>query len=525
LHLRKILKTNSTCLTITILIICLSLPLSISVHPSSGAQVEYTYYGVVPSKIYRWVLNDLSDSNSGWRLDNGTIITASPLSPSGMTVATKSLLAVVAAQNSTNVGVYSLTLGSWTQVWGGSLDSMGKKLVLLDNGTTFKVVSDKIVSVLLLNYQQLPSGSGGDSPVPHTFYTDVNGLYVGKEFVLMASTQAYYYSGQVYAILALEKATITVTRDDGHQDTYTLGANSYQYILLSSFRVYKIESTGNIMIESGLIPSIANSNEGTGDVNCFPVPSAQGGFVGTFFLTISIRSTDGWDSARDYGFRISASANSHVQVYDLATQKEIKDLTVTGVTGIAIQPWPTNAIAVQSDNPITLSLIHNGSIVQSPPLAGNKGGRYSSYGNGVMFIGIQPNKETMVYLPTDAHVEAYFFASNQTQLTIDGAAYTIPSGSSYFYNQPGTHTVESNSNVVLQINCWPNAPDNQGLWYTGAAIPCIETVNNTPTVTLTPLGGGGFPMTYVIIGVGAGVAVVAVVVGILMMRRRGGKPA
>jgi hypothetical protein len=135
---------------------------------------------------------------------------------------------------------------------------MEKHLVLLTNGTQFKVVSSKIVSVLLLNYQELPSVTAVDGPIPRTFYTDVNGLYVGKKFVLMASEQPGVVSGasssQVgafYAILALENAAVTVTKDDGTVlTTFTIDANSYKFIVLDSFKVYKIESsTGNIMVQ------------------------------------------------------------------------------------------------------------------------------------------------------------------------------------------------------------------------------------------------------------------------------------
>jgi hypothetical protein len=290
-------------------------------------------------------------------------------------------------------------------------------------------------------------------------------------------------------------------------------------MLLSSFNVYKFESTGNIIIQSGVIPAVANSGEGMGDVNCFPVPSAQGGFVGTTFFTKSTRN--GWDTRRDYGFRISALENAKVKVFDLETKQVLNDLTVMGGSGVVVRP-SANAIAVQSDKPITLSLIHNGSIEQSRPLAGNKGGEFSGYGNGVMFIGIQPNQNTMIYLPTEAHIEAYFFAKEETQLTIDGSTQTIRAGSPTLYTTPGSHTVQSSKNVIMQINFWPNEPENQGLWYYGATIPCIETVNVNPTVKLTPLEGG-FPVMYVIIGAGA--AAVAVIVALLVLRRRGSKPS
>jgi len=356
----------------------------------------------------------------------------------------------------------------------------------------------------------------------HTFYTDVNGLYVGKEFVLMASTFSYFSVNQngLYTILAIEKSTVTVTTDDGTENTYNINANSYQNILLNSFRVYKFESTGNIMIQTATIPAIANSGEGMGDVSCFPVPSVQGGFVGTFFLTKATKS--GWDTNRDYGFRIEALENAKVKVFDLETKQPIKEYSIEGGTGISIQPL-AYAIAVQSDKPITLTLIHNGSIAQSRPLAGNKGGEYSGYGNGVMFMGIQPNEDTIIYLPIDAHVEAYFFTSDDTQLTIDGEAQTVHANTPLLYTVIGTHTVRSDKNVVLQINFWPLEPDYQGLWFTGTAIPSVETVGNNPTVTITSFEEG-FPMMYIIIG-GAAAAVVVIVVVLLMMRKRGSKPS
>jgi WD40 repeat protein len=279
------------------------------------------------------------------------------------------------------------------------------------------------------------------------------------------------------------------------------------------FTVYKIESTGNIMVQSGDIPGLG------GGTNCFAIPSAEGGFVGTFFITSSVLETGIWDTRRDYGYRISASEDTQVKVYDLDTGDIISTFSVEGGAGVAIQPPPASyasAIAVQSDNPITLSLIDNGSIEQSPPLAAGAGGKYSGYPNGVMFVSIRPNQSTPVYLPIDADVEAYFFANNQTQLTIDGATYTIPAGSSYFYDQPGAHIVQCDNNVILQINFWPSTPSFQGLYYSGAAIPCIETVNVNPNVTLTPIGG--FPTMYVIIGAGAAAAVV--IVGVLIIRRR-----
>ncbi len=316
----------------------------------------------------------------------------------------------------------------------------------------------------------------------------------------------------------MEKSTITVTDEDGGQDSYSLEVNSYQDMALTPFKVYEIESTGNIMVQSMFLRHDI-SDPASSIVPCYPVPSAQGGFVGTFFIA---RCITGWDASKDYGYRIATSEDAHVLVYDLETQQVKNDLTVTGGSGISIKP-SANAIIVQSDKPITLTLIHNASIEQRrTEQVGGLNGEFQGYGHGVMFMGIQPNQDTMIHLPVDANVEAYFFASEETQLTIDDNTQTIQANTGFLYTVLGTHTVRSDHNVVLQINFWPLEPENQGLWYTGAVIPCIETVNNNPTVTITSIGGG-FPIMYVIVGAGA--AAVAVIVVFLVMKKRSSNPS
>jgi hypothetical protein len=497
------LKNNLACLVIATFLICLAIPIFASVHLSVGQEENYTYYGVVPSNIFVYVLNDANNLTSGWILGSSSSRTGSP-GLNGKTVATKSLVAVVAAENDTNIRVYDLTLNSLISQ--DHIDSMEKHLVLLANGTIFKVVSDKQVSVLLLNYQNMPAAVVTEGPLPYTFYTDVNGLYVGTEFVLMASEQIMLSDNKLYTILALEPATVTVTRDDGQQNEYSLAANTYKSLMFEPFRVYRIESTGKIMVQSGTTFADLGGNWPHRYRLSYPVPSAEGGFVGQFFVT---RSAKGWEANRDYGFRISASEDAQVKVYDLDTKQVINELSVKGGSGIGFQP-SAEAIGVQSDKPITLTYINNGSIGESKP---------ANYGVGVMSMGIRPNQDTMIYLPVDAHIEAYFFASEETQLTIDAFTWTIQADSPYQYSQPGTHMVQSDKNVILQNNFWPNEPENQGLWYAGAAIPCIETVDINPTVTLTPIGEA-FPTLYVIIGAAAAVAAV---VAIFLLRGRRSK--
>jgi len=516
MQLKKSLTLKKRLLTFSIVIICLTFPAFASVHLTKGIDENYTYYGVVPSKIYRYTLAVGNDRDSGWSLGtDDTTLLSGAISLNGHLIATKSLLAIAAYEDDTNVEVRDLTLG--TLLAEAHLASMEKKLVLLPNGTRFKVVSDKMVSVLLLNYQQEPSATVSEGPLPHTFYTSVDGLYVGKRFVFMASEQTNVIPSSVYIILALEKSTVTVTDEDGGQESYSLEVNSYQDVALTPFKVYEIESTGNIMVQSMFLRYDV-SDPASSIVPCYPVPCAQGGFVGTFFVARCITS---WDSSKDYGYRIAASENAHVLVYDLETQQVKNDLTVTGGSGIAIKPQ-ANAIIVQSDKPITLTLIHNASIEQRrSEQVGGLNGEFSGYGHGVMFMGIKPDQDTVIHLPVDANVEAYFFASEATQLTIDGNIQTIQANTGFLYTVLGTHTVSVDHNVVLQINFWPLEPEYQGLWYTGVIIPCVETVDTNPTVTITTIGGGGLPIMYIAIGGGA--AAVVVVVVVLVLRKRGSK--
>ncbi|MEM2939296.1 MAG: hypothetical protein QXU95_03355, partial [Candidatus Bathyarchaeia archaeon] len=158
--------------------------------------------------------------------------------------------------------------------------------------------------------------------------------------------------------------------------------------------------------------------------------------------------------------------------------------------------------------------IHNGSIKNSA--AGGGGGVYQGYANGVMYMSIRPGEDTMIQLPTDAYVEAYFFAKETAQLTIDDIPVTVQSDSPYLFTQPGLHKVRSNKEIILQINLWPREPEIQGLWFKGTPIPCIETASIKPDVTIHSLEETGFPMTQIIIGV----AIVAVIGAVVIILRR-----
>jgi hypothetical protein len=120
----------------------------------------------------------------------------------------------------------------------------------------------------------------------------------------------------------------------------------------------------------------------------------------------------------------------------------------------------------------------------------------------------------------DSYVEAYIFASEETDITLDGNDWIIQAGTYYSLSTPGTHTIRANKNVVVETLNWPNTPENQGLAYNGVQIPSVQTVDMVVDVTLTPLGEG-FPIMYVVIGAAA--AGICVIVAFIFMRGRGKK--
>jgi hypothetical protein len=146
---------------------------------------------------------------------------------------------------------------------------------------------------------------------------------------------------------------------------------------------------------------------------------------------------------------------------------------------------------------------------------------YGAYGSGVGYFGVKPSEDTPFFLSVDSYVQAYIFASENTQVTVDGTNRTIKADSYYLVTEPGMHVINSNKKVVVETLNWPNIPDYQGLQYSGIQITSIQTADIVTNITLTPIGESGLPITYIIIGAAA--AAIGVIVAFLFMRGRGKK--
>jgi aspartate 1-decarboxylase len=457
------------------------IPIAVSkVH----AQEKYEYYGYVPAKIWQYNLTDANNLNSGWKLQTSTVASAA-------------LIVIVGIVDGTHVEVYNLDNGSLVSET--TIDSMQKHYAVFRNGTAFKVETSELANVLLLNYGSVPPSNATSGPVPVTFYQSTDGAYVGKEFVFMGSGLGYNLD---YLILALENAEVTVTRDDGDIQQFSIAANAWEEPIWQPFRTYKVVSTGNIMIQSTRLPNA------WGEIRTLCVPSVEGGFVGKTFYSWSQTS---WDPGESYGFRVSAAQDAQITVWNLETKQQILTTNVQAGSGFGFKPQAP-AIVMQSDQPVTLEYIHNGSLES---IDGT--GMYGAYGSGLAYIGVKPDEGTPFYLPVDSYVEAYIFASEETQIILDDNDWTISANSYYLITQPGTHVLRANKKLVIEILNWPFEPECQGLQYEGVQVPSIQTVDVVSDVRLTPLGES-FPIMYVVIGAAA--TAVGVIVVMLFLRGR-----
>ena len=456
---------------------------------SVSCSEEYVYYGVVPGKIQYAVPSHPV---------HGAILPGAGFEIDPRFNASSALVSIVALQDDTDVRVY--TLPDNTLAAEDSLNTMEKQFVRLPNGTGFKVISNHLVTVMLLGGNvggEELDPSMKEGPTPATFYTSTDGTYVGKEFIFVACQGLRFLP---YRILALEDAEVTLTREDGVEDSFDLEANTYEELSLTPFKAYRAESTGKIMIQS----------DGPGG-RSFDVPSPEGGFVGKVFYSTCLRDSFlSWDTIEDFGFRISAMEDAKVIIWDVEFKRTIAEFEVQGGGGVGFKP-NADEIMVESDKPITFAFVHNGSLRRS----------YGwGYGAGVTYMGVKPNEEALIYLSSNSSVEAYIFAYEDTIVNVDDVSMSLEPDSYFLLDVPGTHKIVPNKNVIVQVIQWPLNPPIQGIQSFGVLIPCIQTIDLPTNVSLIPLAQEGFSSTYLIVGAGAAIAVVAVALVVIMMKRR-----
>ncbi|MEM2941473.1 MAG: hypothetical protein QW304_07995 [Thermoproteota archaeon] len=463
-------------------------------------QSEYIYYGVVPGRIWYYeTVSGTNDLSLGWRIVPAT-------------VTDHGYISILASQDGTWVRVY--TLPDRQLVSEATLDSMQKHYVRLPNGTMFKIVSSKLVSVLLIS----PPPGGGipgvnvtTGPIVAGFYSSVDGAYVGKEFVIETSQGLL---GFLHTIFAVEDAEVTLTDEDGSTQSFKLNANTYRKLQPKPLKAYRITSTGNIMIQGGYMTINRKDMQ-----RSFFVPSAEGGFIGRRFYSGVADLADEGSLTEENWFIISALEDTKVTVWDLYNQKAVEELNVKAGEQAYVRPTEIKvfqAIAFDSDKPVIVQFLHSGSIKWA--------GMGISYGAGLTYLGIRPNEDTPFVLPTNSTIYAYLFTSEDANIVVDDVPMTLRTDEPWVISTPGPHRVRSNKNLVLLLLHYPLIPPNQGIVFQslengfGVTVPCVQTVNVVPSVTLSPMAPSGFmlPTNYTSIII----ILIIVIAAIVVLRRR-----
>lgn len=439
---------------------------------------EYTYYGYVPSRIWRAnpVLGWMSGVPVGeeWAID--------PL-----TVADFALLTAVAYQDDTEVKVYTLPDGELVKAT--ALDKMSKLFVKLNNGTFFKVKADKPLSITLISGKM--GGRELDpsldfSHIPNSFYTSVDGGFVGKEFIFIASQEIRNLS---YRVVALEESEVKVEDENGKAvQTFKLGANEFKALGLRAFKAYRVTSTGYTMVHT--------TTTSPAPLLGF-IPSVEGGYVGRHFFSACLES---WWPSRERStnsFRISALQETKVTIYDPELKRKLEELTVPGGKSVKVNP-EAEEIFIEADRVVTVMYVNND-------------GTYG-YGAGLTFMGLGAGEKAQVYVSAGpTRQESYIFTAEDTVVTIDGASLKL-SADSIFSLSAGLHEITTDKNILIQITYTSAHTAVQGIEIFAAVIPAVETMNVREEVELRPIMSEESNLSSYSLYIAAAAAVTAVAV-------------
>jgi len=438
------------------------------------AQTEQTYYGYVPYKIWRNETQPSPQTQNYW------------INPA--TMLDHAVVGIVGAQDATSVKIY--TLPDRNLVNSFTVNRMESVMTDLRNGTFFKVVTSKPASVLLLGGFRLeaPSPDGSFS----SFLPSVDGGYVGKEFVFLnvhsttpaRSIEAYGVSllpGLPYIVFALEDSTVTMFDENGNQVAqYELKANKYKDFALAPYKAYRLQSTGNIMVETFVI-----------EKPCF-IPAAKGTFVGSIFYAAGSVPESGNVANPLRFFLFSSTEGARLSICDLDYARESKGVTIPAGENVSLRVTDNQYMAVESDKPILIAY-------RSQPSEG-----------GIAVVGLATGQTADIFV----FGQGYIFAYTDTVVNVDDVTLRLaPDGI-----QPiteGLHRISTDKNIVIET---VHIDPMQGFNDFGQYLPSAQSISIRyeglslkPVVEQTP---------WLYYGAGAAVAVVVVVLVVWSVKRR-----
>jgi hypothetical protein len=489
-----------------LLLVCTALFSGVSACDVSAASEAYVYYGYAPPTVINWTSTD-----DDVRTDNYTALPAQ--------------LDIIGINDTTTIEVIDLSTGDVISTT--TLDRMEVHTVYLGRrvssttepdveGTYFKVVADKTVAVLL---------TGGSPQIfRSTYYPSTDGGFAGKEFIFKAVNGTYepviyVWEWDTSVIFGLEPAHVTVYDENGNKlDEFDVSANVRKWCKLISGKVYRVVSTGRIMIASIGVGSFTYA------------PSATGGFIGKSFY--GLMTGGGAPAGSDIfagsfqSFMVMAQEDSEVSAYSLLKaewqralgpdlKKTLKAGEVLFDTSFDIQ----TPLRIESTGDIMV-LFGRGcwgwgatftSAITSP----------ENIGDDVSNIAVDADTEVSFFAPTGAVI----FAPQSLSIVIDEAIISMKADE-YRVLMGGLHTIQSSAPVIVEVLSEANSEhsgaieqgyienrfDNWATYLTATQTLEVTYPPPPPVGTLTEL--------YTYIGAGVSAAVIAVVALVILRRRK-----
>jgi hypothetical protein len=249
---------------------------------------EYVYFGFVPSKIYIYRPEKIV----------GGEILGREFYLDEKSVRNEVELTIIGNHNDTKAKIYLLPECILKEDF--VINKMEKRVFNLQNGTFFKVVTSKPVTVVLAGGEGIELGND----VISTFWTSTDGSFIGKEFIFQAFPGTI---GCSYYIYALEDSNVKLLDENFTEvSKYNLKHNEVKNlgIILANKRIYRIVSTGSIMLNS------------FSDSRSYFFPSLEGSFLGKIFYGIADATPgDVWD---DWKFLLINTLNdTKIKIFDL----------------------------------------------------------------------------------------------------------------------------------------------------------------------------------------------------------------
>jgi hypothetical protein len=411
---------------------------------NSAAQDQHVYYGYVPLRV----------GESG-----------------------EAKLYIVGNHDGTSVKV--LSLPDIVVIAEFTVDKLEEKALSLPNGTFFKIVSDRPVTAILAGGDEVEAVTRSIT----TFYTSVDGGYVGREFVFRTFAKGRGLGA--YTLYAVEASEVTIFNSTGDEViSLKLSANEYKDFNLNPSEVHRLVSTGRVMLQS-FAQKAPGAWGGVTRWSSYFVPSPEGGFMGRYFYARGAYPGP-YKIYTSYVF--TSSQESALRIYDLEAKSKMSEEAVPAGGNLTFQSLRPH-IFFQSEKPMMLAIFAND--------------------GGLMAACLKAGQEAYVRVPSD---ESFIFAHEDTVLVMDGAQYSI-SADEAFQLPIGLHQIQADKNVILIMVDYGVVSSLPSF---GACLPSVQLADieypDLKIVSLEP----GFPWLTI---VGAVVAVVAVAGVVIALRR------